>query len=273
MKMEGIKIKVDGKDILCTLENVNPKDVLLGTEYQRDHTPSRVKRMGKYWSILSAKFILINKRADGKLYCIDGSHRVRAAIVANEKTIPAIVYHGLILKREAEIFDGQKDTKRLSALESFNAGCIAGFEDCLFIRSELGKYKEFFKVSKGDGSDSFRCVDQLRRWLTRTNGKQTISETLELVKDVWGFEGKSKQRAFLLAASWVAVGIRLGEIDRDEFVNKLRVIHPDRIIMEASAIAFIASRGNTSPLVNAMLSHYNGKRRVGRVEFRIRGSV
>jgi len=123
--VKGIDFGVDelGSAEIITIEQINVDD-----DYQRDLRHAFVNQLAQGYDIVKAGAILVNERGDGVLWCVDGQHRMAAALQAGETEIFAHVLHGKTKEQEAEIRLARNNRKSDTMQEKFRTRLVMGEE-------------------------------------------------------------------------------------------------------------------------------------------------
>lgn len=129
---KSIKI---GNVTICEI----PVNMICADNYQRGVTDS-VKRLIAEWDWKRLSPLVVNLR-EGKLYCIDGKHRIVAAKQLHIDKLPCIVHMGLSRDQEADLFANQnRNVKQLRPVDTFRANASIVNTDDFKIKSLCGKY-------------------------------------------------------------------------------------------------------------------------------------
>lgn len=96
-------------------------DVLLDLSYQRQPTDVALAKF-KQWNHNIKAHLVMSRRADGSLYCIDGGHRTEGSRrYDGPTTFSATVYYGLTPEEEADMFNAYNNFKPVTALQKFKS--------------------------------------------------------------------------------------------------------------------------------------------------------
>lgn len=111
---------------VCTMVNV--RDLNVDPEAQRKLSPVWVKTRVPKFDVDLLGYILVNKRANGKLYVVDGQHRVELmrAVGWGDQKMHAEFCEGLTQPEEAEFFNARNDRKSVRRFDKFRISITAG---------------------------------------------------------------------------------------------------------------------------------------------------
>jgi hypothetical protein len=143
-----------------------PKDrLLVDPSYQREAITSKVKRMAAEWSWI-APGVLIVARRGGKLYVIDGDHRVLAARRRADVTqLPCMVFETETAVEEARGFLATNTNRRpLSALDRFRAQVTVGDEAATLVHRLLEEAGYALATSVAFDGRRTKCVGVMVRY-------------------------------------------------------------------------------------------------------------
>lgn len=125
--MKDIKV---GKS---SLMRVRAEEILVDDSYQRQcFDEVRARRIGREYDERRFGFPLCSRRGDGKLYVVDGQHRVRGVVLEGygSRVIAVHVVDGLSVEEEAELFwllNGSPDRSRgVKAYDNYRARLCFG---------------------------------------------------------------------------------------------------------------------------------------------------
>lgn len=103
-------------------------DLNIDPEAQRVLSPGWVKARIPHFDVDQLGYIVVNKRAGGKLFIVDGQHRVALmrAVGWADQTIHAEVFDGLNQAQEAELFLARNDRKAVRRYDKFRVAITSG---------------------------------------------------------------------------------------------------------------------------------------------------
>lgn len=120
------------------MSNVNPEihevrlgDVTVDLHVQRNTLQSRVEHIARNFDMEAFGVIVLSQRANGDYYVIDGAHRCGGGVKAEgeDLMVPALVYTGLTIEQEADMFLRLNDTRQIPPLDKFKVRLVAGDVD------------------------------------------------------------------------------------------------------------------------------------------------
>lgn len=199
------------------LDHLPVSALKLDRGYQRDVSEAKVRKLIADWQERAIGILHVAAREDG-YYVIDGQHRVRAAQDQGlgDLKVPCYVHRDLTREEEAAMFLYLNDSKLVSALDRFNAGIVAGDEDCIGVRDTLKHYG--LEVGAGGGDGCVRCVSKL---LTLYRKDPALLDRLCLVAtQAWGTRQSAFEQVVVTGLGQV-LGRYNGELDEAAFVKKL----------------------------------------------------
>lgn len=171
---------------------------LAAGQLQIDHSYQRrvdgifVRRKAAEFDPDAFGILHVSCRADGTHWVIDGQHRMEIVLSLGEdwkrQNVPCLVYDGISVPEEAEMFGKLNATHPVRAFDKFRADLTALDPSALAIVSTLKKHG--FAI--GDASDSLSCVTALRRIYggfrasNRAAGPEILNRTMRVVAKAFG---------------------------------------------------------------------------------------
>ena len=121
--------------IHSTFRMVALADLNIDPEAQRPLSPAWVKTRVPIFNADQLGHIVVNKRANGKFYIVDGQHRVELmrAVGWGDQQIHAEVFEGLTQAQEAALFNARNDRKAVRRFDKFRISITAGDSDAIEI--------------------------------------------------------------------------------------------------------------------------------------------
>lgn len=216
------------------LMHVAKEKLLIAAEYQRDLIELKVKEITAAWSWVGCGVIVVAER-DGKLWVIDGQHRVHGACRRSDiKTLPCIVFQVESLAKEASGFlVANTGRKAVSALDKQRAKVCAGDEAAQFVHGVLAELGLTLVGSANKGGE-ITCIALCERMAKKDR---------EVFRSVLGFAVELYAAADLPIHHRVLSGLghlhaRCGAGLADaRFAKRLRVVGVERLLVGANRAA------------------------------------
>lgn len=187
----NLNFKFAGKRIAEVHVDVLDRD----DNYQRKPDEYHVAKIAAEWDDDSCAVILVSYR-DGKLYVIDGWHRVLAARRAGKQTLAAQIYTGLTAQQEANIFRNQDANKgNVSLYDKHRAAVFEGVPEACILDTILGKFHLTIRAnhSKENGNTT-QCISSLAAvqsiLANKDLGPDCLTWVLQLMNDANWFVEK-----------------------------------------------------------------------------------
>lgn len=188
-----------------TFEAIKAKAFHCDPKAQRPLDPNWVARLTREFDPNKLGMVTACKREDGRVFIIDGQHRVAAANDAGRGglAIPCRLITGietpqgvrpLTLKEEAALFIILNDSLKVSAAAKFNARITMGDPVALDIMGILKLYG-WNRVEQFKGVGVFTIVDTAEKLYhsgrdtltTRaTDGRDALRDALQVISAAWG---------------------------------------------------------------------------------------
>lgn len=139
------------------LVTLRKSEILIDDEYQRDVRvdDQKVLRIAARWSWIACGALIVGKRLDGRLYVIDGQHRLRAALKRSDiRDLPCVVFESTGSREEAEAFlRANRNRKPMTAMQAFKAMVSSGDKTALAVQQMVEKAG--LKMAKGSSPGYF----------------------------------------------------------------------------------------------------------------------
>jgi hypothetical protein len=133
-------------------------DLNVDPEYQRALRHEFVNYLARRWDIVKAGPILVSERDDGKLWVVDGQHRMMAALQAGEGEIFAHVIRGRTRAQEAEMRLARNDRKSDSIQEKFTTRLVMGDQKAHKIVEILHQHGTHLNLSSPNTSSGINAI-------------------------------------------------------------------------------------------------------------------
>lgn len=193
---------------------------------QRKLATAWVKARVPHFDVDQLGYIVVNKRANGKLYIVDGQHRVELmrAVGWGDQSIHAELFDGLSQGEEAELFLARNDRKAVRKFDKFRVAITSG--DPMAI--------DIDKIVRAHGlviSDQLRnghivAVDALERVYlgggiaSPKEGPRALGQALAVLVNAWGNQASAVNGKVIQAIGLVELRYN-GAIDQKALGAKL----------------------------------------------------
>ena len=148
--------------------------------YQRP-IKAHARAIARNWSDDKCDAIKVNYRNDGYFYVIDGQHRREACLMREIDTLICVVYVGLTIKEEADIFvDGNTNSSKPNPYDTFKANICRGEKTDSIIKNVCDKYD--VKVEKKKTKGHLQSVT-VARDIVRQTGEEGLDWVMNVIKN------------------------------------------------------------------------------------------
>jgi hypothetical protein len=254
-------------------------DLLVDYSYQHRPYSSAIDALHKDFQQRYSGFILVNQRADGSMWILDGQTRYAVHQLREIHWIRAEMLHGLTQAQEAEVYLLKCINAKRMPVDFFLAEFVAQRPVAVLIHDVLEKrgieIESYATTQRHRGMDTtpvVTCVSYLKRMIAREpkdeKGNPTgdiLGMTLDLIHDTWEYSGNSLTAIFLDSLHKIIVA-HDDELDRRAFIAKLEGHRPEELREQALLL-----RLGTKPLLSTgtalqrvMIDLYNSGRREDR---------
>ena len=232
---------------------------------------ARASNMAKAFDPLLLGTVVVSMREDGSLVILDGMHRAEAARLAEyEGDLHAIVYEGLTIEQEREIFVGLNESRSVSALTKFVMRVGYLEPDAVAMNEVLLSLG--WKVGPGSGTGVFSAVAALEAVYktgagTLPKGKNIdlVRQTMKVLTAAWGHDAAGVTGLLVKGAAKV-LGT-YGEAANDvELASALARSTPGLITSRARSAADIQRTPVDSTAAFIMVNEYNLRKRAHALE-------
>lgn len=223
--------------------------------YQRDPKVSLINSIAAAYDLALAGYIVVNRRASGALYVIDGQQRYLGAKKAGEPEVLARVFNGLDRKTEAQYYDRLNDTKPQQVHERFKAALVAGDPATTRIYAIVHSFGSSVYGVDGTGDDAIAAVGTLR-WIYDQGGELGLSRTLSVIRRAFDdLTRATTNMGFLKSVFYV--------VDRHERIDDGRLARRIQatglIALKQRALGITARSADATGYYIAVLDTYNYK--------------
>lgn len=168
------------------------------TEMYQRPIMKHARAIARNWDENKCDAIKVNYRNDGYFYVIDGQHRREACIMRGIDTLICVVYVGLTVKEEAEIFvDGNTNSSKPNPHDTFKANICRGEETDTIIKDVCDKHN--VKVEKKMNKNHLQSVT-VARDIVRQYGRECLEWVFEVIeKSDWNIYYQAYSYQFMNA--------------------------------------------------------------------------
>lgn len=205
---------------------VNVADLNIDPDAQRSLSQAWVKAHIQDFDVDQLGFIVVNKRTSGKIFVVDGQHRVELlrAVGWGDQKIHAEIFNGLSQSEEADLFLARNDRKAVSPLSKFLVAVTAGDPIACDINRIVRENGLVIANRPGDGH--IMAVDALIKLYkgsgvaSQKEGAHALDVALKVAVQAWGRQSSSVNGKVLQAIGMVHLRYN-GLIDQKILVSKL----------------------------------------------------
>ena len=220
--------------------------------YQREPKDTN-PAIARPWSASKAGVIYVSERANGDMYVLDGWHRVQGAKRADWPRLPALVYRGLTVAQEAELFyTMDHDRTGINAMQQFKArltskdpiatALVKQVEECGFKvpSSNMTSYPYIMAVQP---------LEQLYRW-------GVLGRTLTAIRHAWPDDHTTTKHPTLLGVGAI-LHVYAGEVEAKRLQATMDSLPHDKLMREAMTLQYAQGGSMWSWVARVLVKHYN----------------
>jgi len=244
----------------ATLEWVAADVFTTDSSYDRPADQKRINKLAEEWMPGAMGAVLSSYREDeGQHYLIDGQHRIGALLRLGRKTdlVPAVVYHGLTIAEEAELFVWfNKNRKALSPSELFYASIAENNAGAIEIKQVVDGL-ELELDSFGTKPNSVRCVQAIWR-IYNAIGPAGLDSALSIPLVTWGTPfPHNAYNERLLGSIARLLHYYENKIDLDHLRMTLVKEEPDKWLNNAAALRSLQGGDRIIAMCETIITAYN----------------
>lgn len=200
-----------------TLEWVPVADIRVSDQAQRELRPGKASKIAADFDPDRLTPPIVSRRDDGRLFVIDGQHRVEAMrlIGWGDQNIECFVHTGLTERGEADLFLWHNDRTAVSALDKFLVGVTANRGEELAI-NRIVQDAGLHVATSGGSVGGIQAVSALRK--TYANGGDVLARTLRIAAGAYGDDGL---HADVIEGVGLLVARHNGAMDDDRATTRL----------------------------------------------------
>ena len=222
------------------------KDLVIDMTYQRAPQESKVMKIVNNFNPDAIGVLICSAREDGIIAVIDGGHRVAALRLMGmeNENVDALVYFGLSLKEEAQIFTLMNDNRtKPKTSDIFKSKVISGDENSLIINSIIERHG--LVIANGPGMNHLRALGTVND-IYKRYGADVLDVTIDCLIKAFSKHSSDLSDQALLALSLV-IGTHKETINSDRVVTILKHF--------GNANNWAALGANVARNINAKKSH------------------
>jgi hypothetical protein len=269
------KVKKDNETIThkSSFTTVSIADLKVDPEAQRKVSMVWVKAHIENFDVDLLGYIVVNKRANGHLYIIDGQHRVelmRAVGWADQK-IHAELFDGLNQAQEAELFNARNDRKSVKKYDKFRISVTAKDPQACHITEIVQKHGMIISDQLRPGN--IVAVDALERIYkgagiaSGKDGPAALAAALRIAVQAWGKQTASVNGTVLLGLGMVHLRYN-GKISEKELIAKLSPLPGGApgLLGKGRSMQELHSRPLHHCVASIIVDRYNAGRKSSKIE-------
>lgn len=189
-------------------------------------------REGKVDLAMLGTLIVSDRPRDGKLFsAIDGQHRHELMVRHGMDEWFAIVFTGLTIEDEAELFTRyQRERRNITPYQRFNAALVAGKPEAKAIDRIVKE--EGFSLGQSETPGVIKAIVALERIYQEDPAQ--LRMVLGLIRDTWG-RMPYAQNERMIKGIWFFVRDE-PDLDHDRFVDRLSNVTPSTVASRADQL-------------------------------------
>lgn len=232
--------------------------------YQRPLDQRHVDRMAADFNPDALGVVYVSDRGNGTMAVMDGFHRVAVMrqLGWNDQKMPALVFTGLTLQEEAEIFTAMnKDRRQPSRIHLFRAQVAAGDKHAVALNEVLVECG--VQVISGPGPRHLQAVGAVQK-IVEIAGPDVVRRAIKIATAAWSQYDDALTGPLLSGLALLIYAE--GGID-DKAMTKQLANHTPALIMNKAKVTKEVNPELHQPaaVATVLTSVYNQRRRSGRL--------
>ncbi len=199
LNLREFKLKYEFAEVTIVDLNVDPS-------YQRPET-SLVNIIGEAFDPAAFGIVWVGRRADGKLFVVDGQQRTAGAKLAGMTTVPVLIFESRGKQHEAEIYRKLNQHRRqVSRMDIFRSALVEKIGFAVNINAAVKAAG--FRVATGKSEQTakirwpkIKAIAVLekayRRLGGKENGKENLQAALEIIPVCWPEQDEAMRKEFV----------------------------------------------------------------------------
>lgn len=235
-------------------------EINVDTEIQRMLERPRVQRMAENLNEDALGIITVSKRADGRLFIVDGQHRLASVILAGGEDLlmRAELFEGLTRAQEAKLFRERNNMRKPNVFDIFRARLVEGDPVALDINRLFEKYGWHLSMGGADGSISaVAAAERIYRLEALA-----LERALYALTEAWGHKTESTDGRVLEGLGLFF--FRYGDaVEVDDLVGKLSAHAggPMGVVGKANSIKELTKKPVSRCFAQYVTDLYNKKKK------------
>lgn len=242
-------------------------------EAQRKLNPGWVKARISTFDADLLGYILVNKRANGKLYVVDGQHRVELlrAVGWGDQNIHAEYREGLTQREEAEWFLGRNDRKAVQAFDKFRVRITEGDPVACDINKIVNAHGLALSDQAKNGHvNAVAALESVYRGggiASQKEGARALADALRAIIKAWGDQPSSVNGRIIQSIGLVQLRYN-GALDQKTLADKLAPFPGGApgLLGKGKAMQEVRGKPLHHCIASIVVDVYNKGRRVGKLD-------
>lgn len=249
------------------LETIKVKDLHIDPHTQRSWDEKWSKKMKDNFDEDKLGIFRVSRRTDGLNYVIDGQHRHHMLVDlkwdVDGHTVQSLVYEGLTLREEAELFLAFNiETRKPTSIDGYRLSVVAEEPWALDIERVLDKHG--LRVGFSMGGNDIAAIGALRVLYDR-GGHRLVDEVLTIIEQAWGASDRDARDGSILKGVGHVL-LHNDSIDRHSLADKLgKAERPGQLLGRARTYKAATGRSLWMETAHVVVAHYNKGRSTRKV--------
>lgn len=241
-------------------------DLVIDLSYQRYPNENKVNEIVKNFDMDAVGVIICSMRDDGTLAVLDGGHRVAALrmLGLNDSTVNCLVYFGLSIEDEANIFNMMNDNRtKPKTNDLFKAKVVAKDADSVALNKIFEKHK--LSVLDRPANNGIRAIGTISK-IFKKYGGNVVDDTLHVLKNAFDSHSSSFTDVAIMAVSKILYIYK--DIDKKRLTNALKNQHTAALWANngATLSAQISPKDRSVGMAVLLVKDYNKKLKINRLD-------
>jgi hypothetical protein len=228
--------------------------------HQRPLNKAHAAKIAAEFDMKSVGHLLVNRRANGRLWLIDGQHRAEAMRIKGFDLAPCDLYEGLTPAEEAEAWV-KRNSGSLSAV-AFDA--FRGKMQYDAVAQEIERVVRasgFFIPEQVRGAwGNPRAISSVAtlREIYEEGGAAVLADVLTTIRKAWPEDRRARQ-AEMLMGMHIFLAVYRKRLNRERVDRRLMETPHDELLRKANALRGLYSTKLNSLIALALVEVYNYK--------------